>query len=301
MKNALCYYYKLLPTSIHQTNNTYRCYTEDAEYILMQYNDDLDKVNSFYQLSYLLLNLQIPCHEIILNINNSAITYINNMPYILLKVHTTNEQITFSNLIFLSNIKIDYNNFKTLICDNWYNMWTKKIDYLEYQISQMGKKYLVIRDSFNFFVGLAENSISLLTELSDYVDNFVICHKRIKFNDNTKEFYNPLNMILDSKVRDIAEYIKSKFFYNKYDIYDFITDLQMYSLNEQQSILLFSRLLFPSYYFDIYENIISQKEKEESLDKILLRIDSYIFFLKEVWLELNKYFKIPEVEWIIKM
>ena len=43
-------------------------------------------------------------------------------------------------------------------------MWIRKIDYFEYQISQFGKKYPIIRESFNYYVGLAENGISLLNK-----------------------------------------------------------------------------------------------------------------------------------------
>lgn len=36
-------------------------------------------------------------------------------------------------------------------------MWVQKIDYFEYQVSQMGKKYPVIRESSIYYVGLAES------------------------------------------------------------------------------------------------------------------------------------------------
>ena len=54
-------------------------------------------------------------------------------------------------------------------------------------------------------------------------------------------------------------------------------------------------------YFDVYENIISGNDEEKSLNKILLKSNEYALFLKDVWLEINKFYKLPEVEWIIKM
>ena len=301
MKNALSYYYNLVPTSIHQINKKYKCYIQDQEYLLVQYEDSLEKVNDFYQLSVHLFNMQISCHKIILNINNSAITYINNLPYMLLKVYKTGSKINFDEILFFSNIMIDSVKFKNLVCNSWHDMWIKKVDYLEYQISQIGKNYPLIRDSFNYFVGLAENSISFLNELDGYTDFFSICHKRINFNGDVKELYNPLNFVLDSKVRDISEYIKDKFFKEQYSIYEFVKDINLCNLNEKQYILLYGRLLFPSYYFDIYENIISGNENEKSLNKILAKINNYNYFLKNVWIEINKYYKLPEIEWIIKM
>ncbi len=301
MKNVLSYYYNLIPTTIHQINKKYRCYIGSQEYILIQYGDSLEKLNDYYNLSVYLLNMQIPCHEIILNSNNSALTYINNQPYMLLKIYSSDTKVSFHDVAFFSNIFVDYTKYKNLICDNWSKMWSKKIDYFEYQISHIGKKYPIIRDSFNYFIGMAENSISFLQELGNYADNFIICHKRIKFNEEKKDLYNPLNFIFDSKVRDIAEYMKNKFFNSQYNKYEFINDISLCNFNEKQFILLYGRLLFPTYYFDEYENIILGNTEEKSLNKILKKTNEYILFLKDVWLEINKYYKLPEIEWIIKM
>ncbi len=301
MKNALKYYYNLIPTSIHQINKKYKCYIDNQEYIFMQYEEPLESINDCYNLNIFLKQINIPCHEIILNIDHLALTYINNLPYILLKVYETKNKVGFNDILVFSNIFIDYSNYKKLICSNWHNMWTKKVDYLEYQVSQIGKKFPVIMDSFNYFVGLAENSISFLNEADGYIDSLVVSHRRIKIADDIGELYNPLNFLLDSKVRDASEYIKNKFFYDNYNIYEFVNDLQILNLHGKQYILFYSRLMFPSYYFDIYEMIISEKTYEKELNKILLKIADYMQFLKDVWLELNKYYNMPEIEWIIKM
>lgn len=301
MKNALSYYYNLIPTTIHQVNKKYRCYIQNQEYLLVQYEDLPERANDFYNLSIYLLNMQVPCHEIILNNDGFVLTYINNQPYILLKIYVLDEKINFKDVIFFSNLLIDYTQYKNLTCNSWHKMWTQKIDYFEYQMSNLGKNYQIIRDSFNYFVGLAENSISFLLELENYFDSPIICHKRIKFNENKKELYNPLNFIFDTKARDAAEYVKNKFFYDRYNIYDFTNDIKICNFNEKQFHLFFGRLLFPSYYFDVYENIMLGIVEEKSINKILMKTREYVFFLREVWLEINKYCKLPEIEWIIKM
>lgn len=300
MKNVLSYYYNLIPTSIHQINKKYKCYINNQEYLLVEYDDSMDKLNDFYQLSILLTSMQFPFHEIIPNVNNSIITYVNNIPYILLKIHIDNYDINIDNILNFSSIMVDISKFKTLIYDDWYDMWSKKIDYLEYQVSQIGKKYPIIRNSFNYFVGLAENSISLLFELDGYKDNLIISHKRIKFNDKVRELYNPLNLIIDSMVRDIAEYIKSKFFFGNYSVYNAMNDIRKIGLNNKQYLLFYIRLLFPSYYFDAYEDIISGKKEEICLNKIIIKLPEYNKFLKEIWIELSKNYKMPEIDWIIK-
>jgi len=54
---------------------------------------------------------------------------------------------------------------------DWYTLWTSKIDYLEIQLSEFGKKYPLLRKSFPYFCGLAENAIQLLEKINvtDYV------------------------------------------------------------------------------------------------------------------------------------
>lgn len=300
MKNVLSYYYNLIPTSIHQINKEYKCYVDEQEYLLTEYNKPLDKLDDIYKLNYYLLSMQIPCHQIILNINNSIITYINNVPYILMKIYVSNKNIYLKDILIFQTININSTEFKSLVCDNWYNLWTKKIDYLEYQMSQIGKKFPIIRESFNYFIGLAENSISLLFELKEYKDNLVINHQRINIDGTIKNIYDPLNLIIDSKTRDIAEYIKNKFFFQKYNVYEALNDINKLNFTNEQYIIFFSRLLFPSYYFDIYEDIILTKKDENMINKILSKTQEYTIFLKDIWLEINKIYQLPEIEWIIK-
>ena len=81
-------------------------------------------------------------------------------------------------------------------------------------IGENGKKYPLIVDSFNYFVGFAENAISYynnIDNLSNY--RYYISHKVIRFDDTIQVIYNPLNIIFDYKVRDIAEYVKNSFGY----------------------------------------------------------------------------------------
>ena len=56
-------------------------------------------------------------------------------------------------------------------------MWSYKIDYIETQISENIKKYPIVLESINYFIGLTENAI----ELSQNVKSDIyICHKRFK-------------------------------------------------------------------------------------------------------------------------
>lgn len=301
MKNALNYYYNLNPTSIHQINKDYKCYVNNDEYILKLYDDKNVDINKIHELSSYLFSNNIPCHQIVSNISNQLVTTINNNNYILLRIFIRNRTININDIKLFSHLYIDKDYFKELVKNDWYNMWTHKVDYFEYQISQFGKKYPLIRESFSYYIGLAENSISLF---SGYIDknqyNMVVSHHRIEKEYGLIELYNPLNFIIDNSVRDLAEYIKGQFFFGKYNIETAIDDISKFDLNQDLVTLLFIRLIYPSYYFDCYDKIMFDNKKEEDILKIINRTEQYRLFLKELYYYLRRFFDVPELEWIIK-
>ena len=86
---------------------------------------------------------------------------------------------------------------------DWGLLWSKKIDYLEDLINENGKKYPLIVDSFNYFVGMAENAIGYFNSIGFNKNyRYVVSHKVIKDDDSVEVLYNPMNIIFDYKVRD---------------------------------------------------------------------------------------------------
>lgn len=64
--------------------------------------------------------------------------------------------------------------------------------------------------------------------------------------------------------------------------------------------MLYARLLYPSYYFDIYEDVMNNNGDEERLVKIISKVDDYELFLKEAYQEISKYTSLEHIDWIIK-
>lgn len=301
MKNAINYYYNLYPTSIHQINKSYKCYIQNEEYLLIPYDNSLGDINQIYGLSNYLLQINIPCHKIVKNINGEILTLINNINYILVRILVKNRKINIDDIVFFSSIYVDHKYFNALKRDNWYQMWTKKIDYFEYQISQFGLKYPLIRESINYYIGLAENSISLFSNLENKpYTQLTVGHKRIKKYEDYVDLYNPLNFVVDNRVRNLGEYIKEKFFFSKYTIEDAKRDIGKFKFSNIEYNLLFIRLLYPSYYFDCYEDILNENKKETELIKIIIKDKLYINFLKELYVFVKPFLNEPDIEWIKK-
>lgn len=290
MKNLINYYYNLIITEFRKIDNYFNFIIDSTKYVFMPFEGD---INSFYKL-YLTLNQNNKyCHEIIINKDNSIITFYENKPYILLK-----KNIYLTNRVTLGEIL----NYDTLVYENyefnWKELWKNKIDYYEYQINQLGFKYRILRESFSYYVGLSETAINIL----NYVDNgsikSYICHKRINYKEEMDDFLNPVNIIVDNRTRDISEYFKINYINESISMDEVLNFLENINFDYNESLLFMSRLLYPSYYFDMYDKIIQEKVSEEKINFYIKKNVYYETFLKQIYRYLKFKYKIPEIEWL---
>lgn len=293
MKNTINYYYNLNINTIHQKEKNYYFKVDNKNYLLLKCSN-IEELDDIYRLNMYLSQI-LPVHRIVLNVNNEVITKINDSNYLLLELFSNNNKINLNNIIELSNIRIPFSVDK-LRRNDWYNLWIKKIDYFEYQLSQIGKKYPLIRESFNYYIGLAENAIILVNNIDFNNIPLGLSHRRINMSFN---LYNPLNIVIDARIRDVCEYFKFCFFNN----IDISMELELFlsynSFNIDESKLFLARMFFPTYYFDLYEKIIDNEIDESEIKKVIIKADNYEKILKQVyhhfknnqinieWLEIN--------------
>jgi len=298
MKNAIMYYYNLDPINIHQNEKYYWFEIDDGVFNMVKCYREINEIESIYKLSLELLYRNYPINEIILNKDNQIITIINNENYILMKnKHQNAEKITLTDVLMYNSLEIDYSPYISLYRNNWYELWPLKVDYLEYQISHFGKRYPIIRESFSYFCGMAENAIVYSNNLKN--NDVKISHKRISSDMTKFDLYNPLEFIVDFKVRDVSEYFKTKIFsgYLSFEEIKYYLDYVI-SINEYESF--FTRMFFPSFYFDIFEEIIGEKEKEKEIIKIISKIEKYEYLLSSIYLYISSKVYILKPEWLIK-
>lgn len=298
MQNVIKYYYNLTASEIHQKNKIYRFTANNNKYILCPYERNIEELEEIYKLYIYLTRLNMYCHKIILNKNNSIVTNINKTMYVLLLENIENKKIDIRDINYFSRITIN-EPFIKIKRSNWYDLWIKKIDYIEYQISQFGIKYKLIRESCDYYIGIVENCISMLFNLRQE-KNTTISHNRIYETTTLEEYLNPLNFIIDNRVRDISEYIKSCMTKN----INVIPILNKYitenKLRIEEIQLLFIRIMYPSNYLDTCEQILDKKLKEENLKEIIDNTENYEKQLKEIYNYLSRITYIPEIEWLKK-
>ena len=296
MKNLLLYNYNIDIDNIKkEQDNIYSFYIDYNKLYLINYKgikEDVEEIN------YILSQFVNPYHYIIKNKNGNIFTQDEDSNYILLKIkEPENSEI---NMIDIINNQIPYNlkNLK-LHRNNWGYLWSEKIDYLEYQVSELSIPHPTIVKSFSYYIGLAENAIEYYNNLNLNNSKLYLCQKRIEIPNISKKYYNPLSIIIDYRVRDIAEYIKSSFYNEINTLNELNIIINKNILNNEEANLLYARLLYPSYYFDDLNKVLEKNESDDILIKYMEKAEDYELFLKKVYNILDKKYKIIKIDWII--
>ena len=271
MKNFLSYFYNISIQDIIKTKNKYKFIYNDNQYVLEHIYLTEEVIMDVYNLNMELINNGIKCNRIILNNQNSPVTIYDNKNWVLMEtVNNFEERINFED-IFTFPIKTSYDNF--FKNNDWKTLWGAKNDYLEYQINQLGLDYPLLRESFSYFNGLSENAIQLLNNVTN--DDLYIVHKRVTYHMTYYDLYNPFNMVLDTKIRDMAEYFKDAFLFKKDILKELDIFLTNYYLNDNEKLLFITRMLYPTFYFDMFENITDELKEEKKIKKIIANINDY--------------------------
>ena len=297
MNNAILFFYNINIQEIKRINNNYYFTYQQNNYVIYKYNRDISEINEIYELNIELLSKGLIGYEIIPNKTNELIFLYENNYYVLMKIpNIKNKKITYEDILSFNFIQ-NQNKYKTIDKSNWNQNWSKKIDYIIYQFSQIKNKHKEIDSSIDYFIGIWENAISYYNDTISNKNKKYVTHIRIENDMDLLEYLNPLNFVIDYKERDIGEYLKTYVINNNYT--ENMIDTILKYTNQEGIVLLISRLLFPSYYFDLYENIIEGKTKEEEINVIVKKHYNVLNLIKYIF---KKYwdYNIPYINWIKK-
>ena len=297
MNNFIEYFYGIKIDKVIYNSKYYSFIYNGYIYRLYVYENGYNNVKFMYETDKRLIGNTL-MSEIIVNQNNEVLSNYNGISYILIKVFANiNKSISLEEISFLSK-----SLYMEKVNINWAVLWSNKIDYLEDLINENGKKYPLIVDSFNYFVGMAENAISYFNSI--VLDNnykYVLSHKIIRWSDTVEALYNPINITFDYKVRDISEYIKNSFFNNNYNVFNELSNyLRKNYLSLMEVKLLISRLLYPSFYFDMYEDILIDNKEEKIILDVISKLDEYEDYLSKVIDFFKVNYDVYEIEWLKK-
>ncbi len=300
MKNTIEFYYNIRINELHNSNDKFFFNIGNNKLVFEKFDGNINLIEDIYKLNYQLQFSSYVDH-IIPNRYNNPLTKINGNFYVLIIKNNLGSDGPLSLNRISMMAKTNINNIKVLERDNWEMLWENKIDYFEMQIGQNEKKYPLIRESIDYFIGLGENAISYLVNTKNELKPTFEDRKVLSHNSLGKDFSNPTNIILDHPARDVAEYIKLSFFNKNYNIFKELDEYFYYNHYSAYGIrVLFARILYPSLYFDLYDSIVSGKNDEKMLSIFTTKTHAFEEYLYKMYLYFSRYYNIPEVEWLKK-
>lgn len=283
MLDYINYFYNLYPPLLNKENDNYVFFVGNEKYYLTPYRRELSEIKDLVELNKRMISSNSLVHEIIINKFNEPISVISNENYVLLRVYVNDiKKIDINDIIYMLNENVDLSGLKSLLRTNWVALWSSKVDYIEYQMGHLIKKYPFLNNTIDYYLGLCENAITYIKNLkmfSDYKIPIGISHKRIIKDATLFDLYNPLNLIIDYKVRNIAEYLKDAFFKDEDVNYILNIVFKNFWFDKLNLSLLVARLLYPSYYFDLFEEIIDKELDENIIFPLTKKSSKYEEFI----------------------
>ncbi len=293
MKNVIYTYYNILLDEINKDGNNYFFYFNNDLYIFYLVLNDIKVVESVYKF---IKDNNVDSFEIILNKEGKLFCDVENKKYSLIKIKG------------ILKYEIKFEEFKFYPVDtspnNWAELWSKRLDYYEIQLRELGYNYQTVLNSFGMFAGMAENAILYFNiSKKKFNDKEIvgIVHNRMNYPCYLIDYNNPLNFVIDYNVRDIAEYIKSYLLSADYEINNVLVLLDRLSVNNLMFNLLYSRLMYPTFYFDVFDKIILEDGKDSDIVGVLNVVDKYLEMLNKVYLTFKEKYNMLNVEWINKI
>lgn len=292
MKNAIKYYYNLDVDSIRQIDTTYYLLINNVNYILCECDlVELEKIEKYLYNNY-------KFHNLILTFDKKIGIIYNNKNYCLFKINTIFRKISLDDILN-SNLLISSDG--SSLIDRWIELWSVHIDYIENQMQEMNSNYNYLKRVINYYIGLAETAVQFLKSINKQSIPLYLVHKRVRYTTNLVDLYNPSFLVIDTRIRDIAEYFKDIFFFKDDLESNIISNIKMllpnYTNMEKQ--LFFARMIYPTYFFDKYEEIIQFHKNEKILDAIISKSDKYEKLLNAIFIEIKKTTYIQNIDWLI--
>lgn len=264
-------------------NNEY-FYYNDYKYVIVSSSFSLEK---YIKISNYLCD-KCEVSTFIINKNGNYECSYKNKKLYLIRVNSVFEKLCIDDVFSISYVfSSDY--FDIL------EYYKSSIDNLEDVLSTFNNEYMNVQTSVDFYIGMAENGISLLGKYKGLLNNLNYITSNIKYSEfNSECFYNPCNLIIGSKYYFYSKYIKYCF-YNDCINYEEL-DHVLSSMEEVDCVVFFSYLLFNDYYFELVDCILEDKDCD--LDDVVSKTYLYIELLKYVRNRIKNVKNIQLIEWL---
>lgn len=269
-------FYNLFPDKIFLKNNSFYFF-KNNEKIVIKILDSI-QVKNISELSGILKNDE-NLSKIILNNENKEITEYKGKKYILLSVKVINRNV------YLDDLTLKFKNSTMKNADNTdlFDM-ISKLETIEKKMLEFNTEYLDLQKSFDYFVGLAENCIQLISKIKFDDLKYVVVNISDIDEYNYEEINNIANLELGSREKSISAYIKYKIYMDTLNYDEIYTLINDKTLNIE---LLYVYMLYPNFYFTDVMQIVDNHKNEKCIYKYIKYNNLYIKFMKYLYNELS--------------
>lgn len=181
-------------------------------------------------------------------------------------------------------------------------LWENKLNLVKEKIMNSIKidtySYSLCQTIVYYALGLCENALCYLEDViidfSEKVSLVTITHKRFS-NFSSYDLLNPLNLMVDSPIRDLAELYK----FNCISVDEIKMAIEELGLSSSEVMYLFARILYPTPIFDLLEESYYKKEDiKGEIINIYNNIDDYQSRIKDIYLFLRAQYNIRPILWL---
>lgn len=269
-------FYNLFPDKIFLKNNSFYFFNNN-EKIVIKILDSI-QVKNISELSGILKNDK-NLSKVILNNENKEITEYKGKKYILLSVKVINRNV------YLDDLTLKFKNSTMKNADNTdlFDM-ISKLETIEKKMLEFNTEYLDLQKSFDYFVGLAENGIQLISKIKFDDLKYIVVNISDIDEYNYEEINNIANFELGSREKSISAYIKYKIYMDTLNYDEIYTLINDKTLNIE---LLYVYMLYPNFYFTDVMQIVDNRKNEKCIYKYIKYNNLYIKFMKYLYNELS--------------
>lgn len=288
MKNFLNYNYNLFPRRIYRKDE--KCYFFVNNYKIYICECNGINIDEIVNVSNELFKHGINVNTVLINKFGNYISKYNNKSILLLRVNYIEEnKIEYASMKKIMNIS-PVTDMKAI---NLLQEWENEVDSIENELLEYNNEYPLIKKSFDYFIGCAENAIQFY---NSYVEKDKITmglgHYGFDFL-NTKSFMNPLYIKKIDTEYEKAIYVKIKYIFGELD-YD-----ELYEIIKNSNNLgsFFSCLLYPTIYLHCVKQLLLEKnvdQYEKKVKMIVAKEHNYkkIFAFFQKMFKSNKKFQL---------
>ncbi len=283
--NSIVYdYYGIYVENIDDNKFYYR----GKNYLIVLYHDSTESLLSKYRTYETVFSrIQIPYYQLVLNKFHAPVSD----KYVLFCYEEYH--ITLNDIINICNIHLG-----TMTLDHLKRTWIQQLDQIENRcvnnIMKMKKNFDYLYALSIYYLGMGETALSYLNDYFSTRNQFLVT---LVFNANIISSYddllNPLYYHLDVRVWMIANLYRLS--------YISVTqiDEMMSMFTRDEIILLFTIVLYPSYFFRQLQLFIDGKCKEEYFLNLYSSIELHEKRINDLYFVVKKYVDIRPVQWLL--